>query len=82
MFYLAHDEFLSSLADRGNLLGFVAITGGICVAMTAIVFTCVKEMVVKRAQEATRREIAAYVAEGSLDPDKAMAMIDGGRKQA
>jgi hypothetical protein len=36
-------------------------------------------MVVSRNREATKRELAAYVAEGSLDPDKAVAMINAGR---
>ncbi len=31
-----------------------------------------------RAKEASRRELAAYVAEGTIDPDKAVAMLNAG----
>ena len=60
--YLACD-FWQDLLDRGDLLPFVAVVGGFAVGTLAIVFSSVKEIVVRRAQEATRREVAAYVAE-------------------
>lgn len=49
----------------------------------AIVFGTVTAMITKimtaRAREQTRREIAAYVAEGSIAADDAVAMIRAGR---
>ena len=35
----------------------------------------------KRAKETTKRELAAYVAEGSLDADKAVMMLNSGLKR-
>jgi outer membrane murein-binding lipoprotein Lpp len=48
----------------GGVVGIVGIVGG-----------CVTSIVVNRAREKTKREIAAYVAEGSIDPDKAVEMF-------
>ena len=74
MFLLATD-FFDKLIEENLLIAFIAIGGGFCVAIVAIVFTCVKEMVVQRSREHTKREMAAYVAEGTVDPDKAVAIL-------
>ncbi len=63
-----------------------------CVPLAAIIFGCaavmvcsvgcgVSKVLVGRGQERTRRELAAYVAEGSLDPDQAVAMLNAGRSK-
>ncbi len=49
------------------------------IAVVAIVFGSVTKIMVGRARERTRREIAAYVAEGSIDPDKAVEMLNAGK---
>lgn len=77
MFTLATD-FWEQLIDENLLIAFVAIAGGILVAIVAIVFTCVKEMIVQRSREHTKREMAAYVAEGTVDADKAVAILRAG----
>jgi len=71
-------QFWERLIDENLLIAFVAISGGILVAIVAIVFTCLKEMIVQRSREKTKREMAAYVAEGTVDPDKAVAMLRAG----
>ncbi len=38
----------------------------------------VSRVLVARGQERTRRELAAYVAEGTLHPDQAVAMLNAG----
>ncbi len=48
----------------GGAIAIVAIAGG---TITSIVKT--------KAREQTRREIAAYVAEGTIDADKAVEML-------
>lgn len=53
----------------------IFVVGGI-IAIVAIVFNTVTGMMVRRAKERTKREIAAYVAEGSIDPEKAVAMLN------
>ncbi len=57
------------------------VIGGI-IAIVAIVFGSITKIIVSRAKERTRREIAAYVAEGSIDPDKAVAMLNAGHLSA
>ncbi len=63
-----------------------------CVPLATIIFGCaavmvrsvgcgVSKVLVGRGQERTRRELAAYVAEGSLDPDQAVAMLNAGRSK-
>lgn len=74
MFVLATD-FFDKLIEENLLIAFMAIGGGFCVAIVAIVFTCVKGMLVERSREQTKREMAAYVAEGTVDADKAVAIL-------
>jgi len=73
------DPVVKHMLDEDLLIPVMAIGCGSIVAVVAIIFTTVKTMVVSRNREATKRELAAYVAEGSLDPDKAVAMINAGR---
>lgn len=71
---------MDSMAQRMDLvIPIVAIVAGSLVAIVAIIFTATRAIVVGRAKEQTKRELAAYVAEGTLDPDKAVAMINAGR---
>ena len=56
------------------IMGTVAIAGIVAGAVTKLATT--------RARERTKREIAAYVAEGSIDPDKAVAMLNAGKASA
>ena len=71
----------SRLMTEDFLIPVLAIGCGTVIAVVAIIFTTVKAMVVSRNREQTKRELAAYVAEGSLDPEKAIAMINAGRPQ-
>ena len=64
----------------GDIIPLVAIVGGLSVAVIAIVFGCIKSMATSKAREETKRELAAYVAEGTLDPDKAIELANAGKK--
>jgi H+/gluconate symporter-like permease len=59
-----------------NPIGLIAVVGGlltgIVVAMTAIIAGILHN----RAKEESRREIAAYVAEGSVSPEDAERIIN------
>ncbi|MCZ6836180.1 MAG: hypothetical protein O7G85_10435 [Planctomycetota bacterium] len=68
-----------SLLNHPDFIGILAITMGCLTGMIAIVFHTMTGMAKSRAREATKREIAAYVAEGSIEPDKAIAMLNAGR---
>jgi hypothetical protein len=75
---LACDEFLEKLLNQGELIPVVAIVFGCTVGMVAIIASAATGAVKHRNVEKTRRELAAYVAEGSLDPDKAIALMRAG----
>ena len=73
------DDALMRLVETDMIIPLVAIVLGCLVAIIAIIFTTVKGMVVGKAREQTKREIAAYVAEGTISPDQAVAMINAGK---
>ena len=77
-FVLAGQSF-SDVIRNDNFIPIIAIAFGSVVAVVAVVMTSLRAIFVSRARESTKRELAAYVAEGTLDPDKAVAMINAGR---
>jgi len=64
-----------TLAFDNGLIPVIAIVGGVAVAIIAIVFGNVASMVQTRNREETKRELAAYVAEGSITPDDAERIL-------
>lgn len=50
-------------------IAITAITGGIAIALVSIVLGTIKATLRTRAREQTKREIAAYIAEGSMSPE-------------
>ena len=68
-------NFIDRLLDNNQLIPVIAIVGGLIVGGIWIIFGTVHSMVVRTAREKTKQDLAAYVASGSLDPDKAIAMM-------
>ena len=60
--------------DGANLMWVVG--GGI--AVTAIVAGAIKSVVTSNARERSRREIAAYIAEGSMTPEQGEKLMKAG----
>ena len=56
----------------------VAILGGLLMGMVGFIATAMSKVRIARAKEESRREIAAYVAEGSITPDDAIRMLEAG----
>ena len=56
------------------------LIGGV-IAVIAIVAGTVTKVVITRSREKTKREIAAYVAEGTIEPDKAIEMLKAGQQK-
>ncbi len=54
--------------------GMIAIVGIVFGSVAGVMSSVVKT----REREQSRRELAAYVAEGTLDPDKAIEMLKAG----
>ncbi len=63
------------LAGADEAIGFVAVGGGLFVAVVGIVCGTISRIFRTRAYEASRREIAAYVAEGSIRPEDAERIL-------
>ncbi len=72
------DAFLHFI-QSGEFIPTLALTLGSLTVMIAIIGGTISSVVRSRAREQTKREIAAYVAEGTVDPDKAVAMLNAGR---
>lgn len=69
-------EHILELVFEGDNLIFV--TGG-TIAVVAIVFSAVKSMVIASHREKSRREIAAYIAEGSMTPEQGEKLMNAGQ---
>ena len=72
MYILA--DVLDKLAEMPNP---IFVIGG-AVAIVAIVARTATKIAVGRSREQTKREIAAYVAEGTIDPEKAVEILKAG----
>ncbi len=67
------------LASDASDLGMVVLFGGgFVVAIVAIVTEAVRKTLQTKAREESRREIAAYVAEGTISPDDAAKLLAAG----
>ena len=62
-------------ADEDTLIPFIIFTVGGLIAIVAIVFSMIKKTSVTKQREQSRRELAAYVAEGSMTPDDAERLL-------
>lgn len=62
--------------SNDNFIPIVAIVAGSFVGSIAIIFTFMHAMATRRQREQSRREIAAYVAEGSMTPDDAERILN------
>jgi hypothetical protein len=59
----------------------LAISGGLVIALVSVVANAIKGSIQTRQREESRREIAAYVAEGTISPDDAFKLLDAGTKK-
>ncbi len=61
-----------------ELIPLVAIVGGLTVAAMWMVLHYVSQLAQTKAREVTRREVAAYVSEGTIRPEDAVAILTAG----
>ncbi len=66
-------------SDFIDLIPVIAVGGGVVIALVWIVFATLDSIIKARAKETTRRELAAYVAEGSMTAADATNIINAGR---
>ncbi len=70
------DTLMAAIND--DLLPLVAVVGGLLVAMIAIIFGTISSTRKSARREETRREIAAYVAEGSMTAEEGERLMKAG----
>jgi len=74
-------ESVLTLADiQGEMIPIIAIGGAFAVAITVVVFNTIARICRSRDVERSRREISAYIAEGSISPDEGEQMMNAGPK--
>lgn len=71
---------VSLAAENESLIQLVAIIGGLSLGAIGMIGGMVSRVMRKREEEQTRREVAAYVAEGSMTADDAEKILRAGRK--
>ncbi|MBX3322187.1 MAG: hypothetical protein KF757_04275 [Phycisphaeraceae bacterium] len=63
---------------EGEHIALIAIVGGLLFVTMLSLGGLVKSVLARRQVEQSRREIAAYVAEGSMTPDDAERLLNSG----
>ncbi len=64
--------------DPEMLIPILMFSIGGIIAVVAIVFCSIRGLVVSKEHERTRREIAAYIAEGSMTPEDGQRLLTAG----
>ncbi len=77
MYTLASYE-LVQIMENENFVAIVAISLGCVVGIVGVIGGTISSVTRSKAREQTKRELAAYVAEGTIDPDKAVAILNAG----
>jgi hypothetical protein len=74
---------MTTLADiPGEVIPLVAIGGTAACILVGIVTSTMNDWAKTKVRERTRREVAAYVAEGSMTPDEAERILKAGNESA
>ena len=71
-------DTMTELVKSENFIVIIAIALGCLTGMVAIIGGITSSVMRTRAKEQTKREMAAYVAEGTIDPDKAVEILKAG----
>lgn len=58
----------------------ITITGGVALAALNIIFGVIRTTAINEPREQTKREIAAYIAEGSMTPEQGERIINAGKQ--
>lgn len=71
---------ITTLAELnpGELIPIIAIAGGLAVGAISIIAGTIRRTTREREREQSRRELAAYVAEGSMSAEDAAKIMDAG----
>ena len=70
---------LTLASDIEDMFPLVAVAAGTLVIVVWLIMATIDSTAKAKAREATRRELAAYVAEGSMTAADAAAIMNGGK---
>jgi hypothetical protein len=70
--------FESDETMMGLMIPVIVITGGLFLGFVGMICKTIRKSAETRHKEESRREIAAYVAEGSISPDDAFKLLSAG----
>lgn len=66
--------------NSDDIIQIIAIVGGLIIAAIAIITATIRHNAKVREREQTKRELSAYVAEGSMSAEDAEKLLKAGRK--
>ena len=69
------------ILESNHIVAIVVVGAGILAGIVAIIAGAVASTHKTKVQEESRREVAAYVAEGSMTPEDAERLLNAGPKQ-
>jgi uncharacterized membrane protein len=69
-----------TVQEMGVAIPLVAVTLGLLAGIVGIIAGALRRVSETKAREESRREIAAYVAEGTISPDDAVRLLAAGKK--
>lgn len=73
-------QFLLADVD-GSIIAVIAVGGGMGIAIISIIAGSIRSVYGQRELEQSRREIAAYIAEGSMTPEEGERLLKAGPKR-
>lgn len=79
MYFLAQANDFINIIETDSFIPVMAIALGCAVAVVAIIAGTASKVAITKAREKSRRELAAYVAEGTMAPDDAVALMNAGK---
>lgn len=65
--------------DSGDVIPILAVGGGLAFSLIWVITDYIYKLARTRAREQSRREIAAYVAEGTISPDDGVRLMEAGK---
>lgn len=71
---------MSHVIAASEAIPLVAIAGGLIVAIVSIISGAIRSVYLNKEREESRREIAAYVAEGSMTADEGERLMNAGNR--
>lgn len=71
-------SFIEQIVDSNNFVPLLIFGVGGVIAVVSVVSVTLKGLLLGRARERTRQEIAAYVAEGSISASEGERLLEAG----